>query len=412
MIKPVSKRKLRILFFAFLFFCISITAAIFMIYIQVSREAGDRIDRGIIDSIIFSESPVYYDDGKSVMGVFFDKTHRKYIHYEDIPPYFIKALIATEDRNYFNHPGFDPKAVLRALFANIKRGKIVQGGSTITQQTAKNIFKRERRSFKTKIKELVQALLLERKYTKEDILEMYVNQFFVTGFGRGLRIAAQYFFDKEAEDLDLVEAAFIAGSVKSPNRYNPFTKKSDAERGEARRLSKLRKDFVLANMFKMNFIAEDQYLKAKAREVPFNEGRVTYALNVILDYVREQLESDFFRAVLEREGVDNISTSGIKIYTSVNKEIQEGALNSIRRHLPLLDVKLTGYGSAPMKQGESRSPENDLKKQEGTLPFLCRITHIQAGPKNPQLIVAWNSGGGIIDYEGFRAIGEAWLRGR
>ncbi|NIP32739.1 MAG: glycosyl transferase family 51, partial [candidate division Zixibacteria bacterium] len=157
-----------------------------------------------------------------------------------------------------------------------------------------------------------------------------------TGFGRGLRIAAQYFFDKEAEDLDLVESAFIAGSVKGPFRYNPFTKKTEAEKEKARQLAKSRKNYVLAAMRKMNFITQEQYLGAKKEEVPFKEGKVTYRLNVILDYIREQLESRYFTEILQEQGVDNIATSGVKIYTSINREIQEGALRSIRKHLPLL----------------------------------------------------------------------------
>ena len=133
-----------------------------------------------------------------------------------------------------------------------------------------------------KMKELFQALLLENKYTKEEILEMYINQFFVTGFGRGLRIASEYFFDKEAESLDLVEAAFIAGSVKAPFRYNPFTKKTEAERLEAMRLAKIRKNYVLEKMYRQHFISRQAYLEAKERDVPFKQGRVTYKKHFIL----------------------------------------------------------------------------------------------------------------------------------
>ena len=100
---------------------------------------------------------------ESIVGVFFERIHRKYIHYAEIPPAFIKALVATEDKNFFSHPGFDIKAIIRAMTANIRKGKVIQGGSTITQQTAKNVFKRERRSLKAKIKELMQAILLEKE---------------------------------------------------------------------------------------------------------------------------------------------------------------------------------------------------------------------------------------------------------
>jgi len=298
------------------------------------------------------------------------------------------------------------------MLANLREGRIAQGGSTITQQTAKNVFKREKRAYKAKIKELMQAILLEREYSKEEILELYANQFFVTGIGRGLSIAAQYFFDKKAESLDLVECAFIAGSVKSPNRYNPFTKKTEAERKEARRLANLRKDYVLRNMLALSFITREEFDKANAAEIPFKQGKMSYTLNVILDYVREQLESEYFKGILQEQGIDNIATSGVKIYTSINREMQEGALASIRRHLPLLDVKLTGYGGERARERYLEMSEEIGNRAKSDLPFLCRITEIHSAKENSYLVVSWDDGGSVIDYEGMRAIGEAWLKGR
>ncbi len=393
-------------------FCIFATLGFLgLVYHNVSKEAATRIQRGVIEKIIFSESPVYYDDGKSVISVFFDKTHRKYIRYDDIPPYFIKALIASEDRNFLHHPGFDIKAIFRAMIVNIRAGRVVQGGSTLTQQTAKNVFERQKRSFKAKVKELMQALLLEREYSKEEILEMYVNQFFVTGFGRGLEIAAQYFFDKDAKDLDLVECAFIAGCVKSPNAYNPFIKKTESQKKGASKKAKQRKDYVLSNMLSLKFITQDAFREGEKREIPFKEGKVTYKLNVILDYVREQLESDYFRSILEEQGVENIATSGIRIYTSINKEIQEGALKSIRHHLPVMDVKLQGYERAVVQEKYKKMAAHSLKKRNSGLPFFCRITHINRDETNPYLLVSWENGGGIIDHEGLKPLARAWLQG-
>jgi penicillin-binding protein 1A len=408
----MKKKVLYILLSLTLLFTISVAGLFAFLYLQVSGEAKERIQRGVIESIIFSESPVFYDDGETVMGVFFENTHRRYIHYNEIPPQFIKAIVAAEDKTFFSHSGFDIKAILRAMYANFKEGRIAQGASTITQQTAKNVFRREKRSFKAKIKELMQALLLEKEYSKEEILEMYANQFFVTGIGRGLRIAAQYFFDKEAEDLDLVECAFIAGSVKSPNRYNPFTKKTEAEKEEAIKLSNLRKDYVLRNMLALHYITKEEYSKAKEREVPFKQGRVAYRLNVILDYVREQLESDYFKEILQEQGIDNIATSGIKIYTSINKEMQEGALRSIRKHLPLLDVMLRGYGGEEASRRYAELSEEPATKTRTELPFLTRITEVHNEKEKSYLVVTWDGGGGVIDYEGLKTVGEAWLKGR
>ncbi|HEN21263.1 MAG TPA: hypothetical protein ENN86_04560, partial [Desulfobacteraceae bacterium] len=379
-------------------------------YHEVTRDASTRIKRGVIDNIIASESHVFFNDGITPIGVFFEKTHSKYIRYQDIPKVFIKALIAAEDRNFFYHSGFDLTAITRALVTNLKTGKVVQGGSTLTQQTAKNIFKREKRSYKAKLKELIQAFLLEKKYSKEEILEMYSNQFFVTGYGKGLRIASQYYFDKDAEDLDLVEAAFIAGSLKGPMRYNPFIKNSTSEAEKAKQAAKIRKDYVLASMYKINFITKKQYLTAKQRDIPFNNGKITYRLNVILDYIRQQLESDYFKAILFEQGVENIATSGINIHTSIDRDIQEAALMSLRTRLPVMDVMLNGYDSGQMAEIHSELLKDGLRKSKDTLPFLSKITHIDADISNCSLVVSWENGGGIIDYDGLKPVGEAWLK--
>ncbi len=394
-----GKRKLKILVYTLGILSLLLLTYLITLYIQVSSDASDRIERGVIDSITFSESPVYYDDEETAIGVFFDRIHSRHIPFEETPKMFIKAIIATEDKRFFDHPGFDIRAILRALITRYG------GGSTITQQTAKNIFRRQKESIITiKIKELIQAVLLESKYSKEEILEMYINQSIsIRGFGRGLSIAARYFFDKSPQELDLVENAFMAGYANSL-RYDPFLKKTEADREETKRLANTRKNYVLRAMRKNNFITEEEYLRAKETEIPFNEGKITYDLSVALDYIREQLESDYFRAILQEKGLENVSTSGIKIYTSVNKEIQEGALRSLRQQLPQLDVKLTGYGSLPAQEDSKGSQPNER------LPFPCRITHINEDAQNPSIVVAWDTGGGIVDYEGLRPIGDAWLK--
>jgi penicillin-binding protein 1A len=407
------KKKILYTMLSLLLLAVIVGAGVFaFLFVQLSAETKERIQRGAIESVIFSESPVFYDDGETALGVFFEKTHRRYIRYPQIPPQFVKAIVAAEDKNFFTHPGFDIRAIVRALIANLRHGRVSQGGSTITQQTAKNVFKREKRSYKAKLKELMQALLLEREYSKEEIFEMYANQFFVTGIGRGLGIAGQYFFDKEAGSLDLVECAFIAGSVKSPNRYNPFTKKTAAEREAAVRLANRRKDYVLGNMLALNFITKEDYEKARTTEIPFKQGKLGYRLNVVLDYIREQLESEYFKEILQEQGIENIATSGIKIYSSINKDMQEGALQSIRRHLPLLNVKLAGYGGEEHKKRYKGVAEETAGRSSGDLPFLVRITEIHDDRENPFLAVSWEDGGSIIDFEGLKPIGEAWLKGK
>lgn len=387
--------------------CISVFMG--LLYYQVSLEADTRIARGVIKNIIFSESPVFYDDGKTPIGVFFEKTHRSYIEYKDIPISFIKAIVAAEDHEFFTHPGFDLKAIFRAFLANLKAQRVVQGGSTITQQTAKNVFKREKRSYKAKLKELFQALVLEQRYSKEEILELYSNQFFVSGFGRGLQIAARYFFDKDAEDLDLVECAFVAGCVKGPNRYNPFTKKTEAERNKAVQNAKIRKDYVLRKMLELNFITQDQFRESIAKEVSFKEGKVTYRLNVILDYIRDQLQSPYFQEILTEQGIENIATSGIRIHTSINQQIQDGALLSLRRRLPSLDVQLKGFSASESRQ-RYEGLEAVTEGRSESQPFLCKVSHVNKDTEAPSIVVTWDDGGGVIDSGGLKDICEAWIQ--
>jgi penicillin-binding protein 1A len=402
---------IKVLFYIFSLFMLACLSFLIVIYIQVSRETSLLLDKGAIKNTIFSQSPAYYDDGATPIGVFFDKTHSKYINYKDIPKVYIKAIIASEDKNFFKHHGFDISAIMRALIVDLKAGKIIQGGSTITQQTAKNIFKREKKTYLIKLKELIQAILIEKRYSKEEILEIYVNQFFVTGFGKGLGVASEYFFDKEPKELNLVEAAFLAGMVKGPNKYNPFIVKTGSEKKEAARLAKDRKDYVIEQMKLLNLITKEEYINAKNQEIPFNEGQVTYGLNVIMDYIRQQLESDYFKNILSEQGLDNFATSGINIYTSVSQTIQEGALNSLRSRLPALDIQLTGYDKKLNKERYMTKMGMIFNSPTENFPFFCNISAINNNIDNINIEVKWENGGqGAIDYEGLKLMGDAWVK--
>jgi len=402
---------LKVLFYIISLFILYTAIFFILIYSQVTKETSILIEKGAIKGIIFSESHVFYDDGRTPIGVFFDKTHSRYIIYKDIPKVYIKAVIASEDKNFFKHQGFDTKAILRAFIVDIKARKAIQGGSTITQQTAKNIFKREKKTYLIKLKELIQALLLEKRYTKEEILELYINQFFVTGFGKGLVVASEYFFDKDPTKLNLVEAAFLAGMIKGPNKYNPFIGKNEAEKKEAIHLANERKDYVLEQMKFLNLITEDEYINARNQQIPFKEGKVTFGLNVTMDYIRQQLDSDYFSDILSEQGLDNFATSGINIYTSVSQAIQEGALSSLRKQLPVLDIQLTGYDNKLNKERYLSRMGMINNGPVDNLPFFCNISAINNNVDNINIKVTWENGGeGNIDYDGIKPIGEAWVK--
>ncbi|HDO30168.1 MAG TPA: glycosyl transferase family 51, partial [Desulfobacteraceae bacterium] len=171
------------------------------LYWLVAVNPGPEIKLSYIEGILGRESPVFYRDGKQKIGVLFQKAHRQYLPFRLIPKPFINAIVAAEDDRFFHHFGIDIPGIIRAMIANIKAGRIVQGGSTITQQTAKNLFKRKSRSYRAKLRELLNALRLEHYYSKDKILEFYINQFFVSGNGHGLGVAARYYFDKNVNKL-------------------------------------------------------------------------------------------------------------------------------------------------------------------------------------------------------------------
>jgi len=345
------------------------------------------------------ETPVYYDDGESLMGVFFENEHRMYIEYEEIPKDFVNALIAAEDKNFFSHPGIDPLAILRAFYVNFRANKIVQGGSTLSQQTAKNVFQREGRTFRAKFNELIQTLKLEAHYPKKEIIEFFSNQFYVSGTGRGLGIAAKYFFDKSVDQLTLLECAFIAGSVRAPNKYNPLIQ-ADPEK-ERKTLCRAieRKNYVLANMFYLRMISLSQYRELVRASIPFKKGKIYYQLNVIMDYIREQLQSEPFQEILNEQGISNIATSGIKIYTTINKDLQEANLRIMRKNLSQIETLVTGYDreTVQLRYAQLNIPEG--KKIEIGQFVFGKVEKITKGDR-PSILVKVENSFCKVDYKG------------
>lgn len=283
-------------FFLFLLLGAAVCAGVG--YYLVVVNPGPEVDDAYINDILTRESPVYYRDGQTQVGVLFEGIHRQYLTFEELPTPFINALVASEDDQFFKHFGVDIPGIARAMLANIKAGRVVQGGSTITQQTAKNLFKRESRSMQAKLKELLFALRLEYRYPKEKILEFYSNQFYVSGNGHGLGVAARYFFDKAPGELTLLESAFIAGSVKRPNYYNPFLKNNRDNPEETRQRAKERIGYVLGKMRKANMISEEEFNRAGSEEIVFHQGKMAFTQNTVMDLVKEGVGAPFIAAAL------------------------------------------------------------------------------------------------------------------
>jgi membrane peptidoglycan carboxypeptidase len=300
---------------------------------NVVKDPGPEFTREAILSIIAQESPVYYRDGVTRIGVFFDLEHRAYVPYAEIPPAFVHAIVSAEDGEFFTHHGVSPKHVLRAILQNARAGHVVAGGSTLTQQTAKNLFYRPDRSFRSKWQELVNALRLEAHFSKEDILEFYANQFHVSANGRGLGIAARYFFDKDVGELTVKECAFIAGMVKAPSRYNPFVGGSEDRRQEARVAAEERTTYVLRRMEEEGYLGAGERAALQAEPLAFRRGAFQYDRSVLLDEVQRRLEEPAFVELFSRLEIDNPSTAGIQIVTTVDAGAQREATWGLWHHL-------------------------------------------------------------------------------
>jgi penicillin-binding protein 1A len=206
----------------------------------------------------------------------------EYVTYENIPRDLIKAVVATEDRNFFRHFGVDPWGLLRATFANIRAGRIVQGGSTITQQLAKNVFLSPDRSLKRKVQELIIALTLERKYSKQQIITVYLNRVYFGAGTYGIDAASRRYFDKPASKMLLPESALIAGLLKAPSRYSPTSNRKLAV-GRARQ--------VLINMVDAGLLKEEQQKAAERMysSLSFPEYRNTSGQRYYIDWVLDQI---------------------------------------------------------------------------------------------------------------------------
>ncbi|MCO4768801.1 MAG: transglycosylase domain-containing protein, partial [Deltaproteobacteria bacterium] len=368
-----------------------------------------HLQREYILSVIAQESPVFYADGETKIGVFFSEEHRQYVPAAELPPAFVQALVSAEDRSFYDHFGFSPKGITRAMIQNLKAGRTVAGGSTLTQQTAKNLFERRGRTYSEKLRELANALRLEREYDKDEILEFYSNQFYVNGNGRGLGIAARFFFDADVADLDLLQCAFLAGVVKSPNRYNPFV--ADEER-QARAIAKSeeRVEYVLRRMLEDGWIDAEAYDREVARDIPFQRGRFRFERSVVLDFVEQELNSDEFRATLLAHGVEDPGRAGLQIVTTLQADVQREAVYSLRHHLSDAGLWLESPELASLF-GEPRELPPLAKDDVAPLTFHRGLLG-EADAEKESVVVTL--GGGIegrLDRAAHQRLATALLRG-
>ena len=310
--------------------------------VAIRQNPNNTFTREGIMRILSKESTVFFSDGKTKVGTFYEGQHRDYVPYDSIPKAIIEALVAAEDHNYFQHSGVDPKALAYAMLDNVKSMSLKRGGSTLTQQTAKNLFKRPR-TVVGKFKELINAYRLERNFTKQEILEFYLNQFFVSGNGHGVRIAARYFFNKDLANLNLLECAFIAGSVKGPNQYNPFIQDTQEKKDLALRKAQWRVNYVLKQLYRDGKITKEKYAEASHQKLEFRRGAFRFSLSTNMVKVKRLLETSSMQAVLDKYDVSDFMTDGLQIYTTLDANVQRAAEYATYSNLSRLDLILRGY---------------------------------------------------------------------
>ncbi|MFZ9995214.1 MAG: penicillin-binding protein 1A [Pelagibacteraceae bacterium] len=268
-------------------------------------------------------SRVYANDGTLVAEYAIEK--RLFIPYESIPKTIVHAFLSAEDKNFFDHPGIDPKGIIRAVINNINNvlnNKRLEGASTITQQVAKNFLLTSEVSLKRKIKEAILAFRIEKAYTKEKILELYLNQIYLGEGTYGIAAASLEYFDKSVKELDYSEAALLAALPKAPSKYNPFKYYDEA---------KLRRNLVLQNLNENNYINNNEFKKLKDEEIKLKKRQIKLLQES--NYYTEEIR----RNIKDNYGFDQLYAQGLSIKSSLDIEYQVYALEALRSGIEAYD---------------------------------------------------------------------------
>lgn len=281
------------------------------------------------DEIRPAASSQIYDVNGKLINTIHSVENRVPVSINKIPKNLQDAFVAAEDARFYQHIGIDPRGIMRAVWSNITDRGVSEGGSTITQQLAKNALLSQERTLKRKIQEAILALQIERQYSKNEILELYLNQIYFGQGAYGVQSAATVYFGKNVEDLTLAECAMLAGIPKSPNYYSPFNNLKAATERQAT---------VLDQMVKYNFISSSTSTQAKSVKLKLAARSTQSDSNVktasyFIDYVTQYL--------IDRYGADAVYKDGLKVYTTLDLDMQEAAEEAMHK-LPNVRIDSNG----------------------------------------------------------------------
>ena len=250
---------------------------------------------------------------------------RLFIPYNSIPQKVIYSFLSAEDKNFFSHPGVDVKSITRAIIKNLNNifsKKRLEGASTITQQVAKNFLLTNEVSFKRKIKEAILAFRIERAYSKERIMELYLNQIYLGEGTYGVAAASLEYFDKAVGELDYGESALLAALPKAPSKYNPYKSKAKA---------KIRRNIVLKNLYENSYINEKKYKKLIKEKIKLKKRKIELLEEA--NFYSEEVR----RAISKKYGYDDLYKGGLSIRTPLNLKYQIQAIDALRKSLEEYD---------------------------------------------------------------------------
>lgn len=334
-----------------------------------------------------------YGDDRQLVGQFYIE-RRVLVPLKEMPPDLLHAIIAVEDSRFYEHKGVDPLGILRALLTNIENFRLRQGASTITQQLARSLFLSSEKSFKRKVKEALLAWKMEKVLSKDEILELYLNQIYFGHGSYGVQSAARTYFGKNVEQLNLAEVAYLAGVPRAPTEYSPY---NNPER------AKQRQGVVLRRMVEEGFITEDQFRKVYRQDLYFQkiEKEEEFA-PYFLEYLRQYLSAAY--------GENAVYKGGLTVYTTLNLTMQKTATQALKDGLREVD-KRQGY-RGPVAH---KNPK-ELAREEETGVGLMGMAVMKEGDVVDGIVTAVDENGAAVIAAGrtghISPEGMAWARKR
>jgi 1A family penicillin-binding protein len=306
--KPWFYVPVAILAVVLLFLTVFVSSVVFDLKAQANAFDLNKLDQ-------MESASVILDRNGKIFGQIYVE-NRETVPYKKLAPDLINAVIAVEDAKFYEHHGYDLLGIIRAALKNLTAGHVRQGGSTITQQLARNSFALKERTYRRKLLEIFLAKRIEDNFSKQKILELYLNRIYFGGGMYGAEAAARGYFGKSARDMTLAECATLAGLIKSPNRLSPWSERTN---------SRETRDFALDRMRDLGFISREQCAAARTEKIAVGSRQNAQGQTYAVDYIRQQ--------VIAAVGWDRAINEGYRIHTTIDVNLQRAAEDSLKAHL-------------------------------------------------------------------------------